>query len=526
MASPRNQVSWYTTGQSPAEVIGIPEEEIPEELLTNPQWAAEYHRLKGTRPTPSMEEFARRSAAGQPLQVTKGEVTEVAPPMQVEMGTPIFTPGYEMAQAKQELLRRRPTVRTSPTAPITAPLPYESLARYAPGGDADRQDALRYAAGRGANGSSPSAQMAALVMGGAAPTRAPGEETLTPTQQALKWAAQRSILAQAARIGGTAIGRGDAPGYAALERAAGEPLAALQMEQAQADRASALLRQQAMMDPTSPESRAVQELLGTLPGMKGTQVPAGQAELALKVAEARQKGMPSATDLAMMELRREALDLRREQGAAQLAEDRARRAENEAFREAAILGPRREHLAREAGERAVPGYGFAPGQFPSAVSAEKMRDALSRVGQIETSLGSMRDIWRRSGAELGWGAERATSQSDRQDILLNLKELQNLGVLQKVDVDTLEKVIPDPNTLRGAFLPGDIEAKFDTFERQLRSTIATRAAARGYVPQGGGAAPAPAAGGPPARVNSQADFDRLPSGASFIGPDGKRRRKP
>jgi hypothetical protein len=45
------RVTAFATGMSPAELIGVPPEEIPESLLTDPAWAAEYHRLAGTKPT-------------------------------------------------------------------------------------------------------------------------------------------------------------------------------------------------------------------------------------------------------------------------------------------------------------------------------------------------------------------------------------------------------------------------------------------------------------------------------------------
>jgi hypothetical protein len=42
----------------------------------------------------------------------------------------------------------------------------------------------------------------------------------------------------------------------------------------------------------------------------------------------------------------------------------------------------------------------------------------------------------------------------------------------------------------------------------------------------GGAPAAPAGGGGPTKISSDAEFDALPSGAEFIAPDGTTRRKP
>lgn len=45
-------------------------------------------------------------------------------------------------------------------------------------------------------------------------------------------------------------------------------------------------------------------------------------------------------------------------------------------------------------------------------------------------------------------------------------------------------------------------------------------------PQGGGAADDPGASSGPVTVTSDAEYDALPSGTTFVGPDGKTRRKP
>lgn len=70
------------------------------------------------------------------------------------------------------------------------------------------------------------------------------------------------------------------------------------------------------------------------------------------------------------------------------------------------------------------------------------------------------------------------------------------------------------------------DSEFETSLNDLRGVMETgykRLAGRDYARPN---APARAAGGRPARIASDAEYNALPSGAMFVGPDGKTRRKP
>ncbi len=63
-------------------------------------------------------------------------------------------------------------------------------------------------------------------------------------------------------------------------------------------------------------------------------------------------------------------------------------------------------------------------------------------------------------------------------------------------------------------------------EVRIRDRMQGLGRGRDAAPGGAPAAPRPTAGGTPPRIQSDADYNALPSGAEFIAPDGSRRRKP
>ncbi len=63
-------------------------------------------------------------------------------------------------------------------------------------------------------------------------------------------------------------------------------------------------------------------------------------------------------------------------------------------------------------------------------------------------------------------------------------------------------------------------------EASFKNAQARNPLAQLLAAQGQGGLPAPPGGAGAHRINSEEEFQALPSGAVFIGPDGKLRRKP
>jgi hypothetical protein len=104
-----------------------------------------------------------------------------------------------------------------------------------------------------------------------------------------------------------------------------------------------------------------------------------------------------------------------------------------------------EALPKDVRERAV----FLPdgsiGFAPDAHRAQKYQAGAQTLDTFRKTLQRYRNVLE-SGSPVRpaiLGGDRTKAQSLRQDLLLQLKELKGLGVLQKLDLDALEPLIPD-----------------------------------------------------------------------------------
>jgi hypothetical protein len=260
--------------------------------------------------------------------------------------------------------------------------------------------------------------------GGVPPNAIAAARRLLEARQA---SAGNRLIAGMAQAGATAIGKGDAPGLRQLAANAEVPAQEAKQDVARMDRRGELNAH------TKAAVEAAKRALGQT-----------------AMGERRQ---------AETERHNRAMEARRGAGGGAAAEKRRQALE----------------------ERQVGGLEFAPGRTPAKDDATKMKSTVERVNGILNDLERMSDVYERKGAEFGWGADLATSQGSREQIMLNLKELENLGVLQKLDVDALSRIIPDPNSIKGALSPETMKATFENFNRQLRDIVATKAGARGYA---------------------------------------------
>jgi hypothetical protein len=331
---------------------------------------------------------------------------------------------------------------------------------------------------------------------------------------ALKSSNQNRLIASLARAGGMAIGRGKSEAYDALENNADRPLQELQMRQGEQAR-------QADADPNSPASQTLRMALSRMvpdlekqPGWATTS--AAQLKqlfpFAKEIAEAEARKSDRKSAAADRNASRED---QQSFTAGQNALQRAQSAEN-----ARIMASIKQDAKMD--ERQVGGLEMTG--KPSADDAKQMKEAVQAANLILNDLGRMEDVYsgkpdasgKRSGgkgAEFGWGEDQRVSTGSQTNVLLKLKELENLGVLQKVDVDTLSQIIPDPNSMRGVFDEGGTKAAFANFNKQLRETVSARAAARGYRVTDPRLRGGPAAPKAPSGPVSADDLENLWSGS-------------
>lgn len=131
----------------------------------------------------------------------------------------------------------------------------------------------------------------------------------------------------------------------------------------------------------------------------------------------------------------------------------------------------------------------------------------------------------------GFGADAKKKQAVIDRVKQVIGKALEGGVLRKEDEYKYEKILPtigDPPDLVQTKMTGLYGAI-----QQRRQTLLDSLSDAGYdVAKYSARAPrersraGSAGGGGPVRIGSDSDYDALPSGAEFVGPDGKRRRKP
>jgi flagellum-specific peptidoglycan hydrolase FlgJ len=144
-------------------------------------------------------------------------------------------------------------------------------------------------------------------------------------------------------------------------------------------------------------------------------------------------------------------------------------------------------------------------------------------------------------------AQEFVTAFNNMKMALRSEAFANTGVLQPAEMAMLEKELLAPNTLRGLMqTPEAATAKLDELRRFIDTKLDAAYKANGYEKpadlqfyrerEGAGNAESDAsgfgAGGGPRgaadipRPTDKAAFDALPSGATFLAPDGILRRKP
>lgn len=154
---------------------------------------------------------------------------------------------------------------------------------------------------------------------------------------------------------------------------------------------------------------------------------------------------------------------------------------------------------------AAPGGGTVtalPGTSPvGSEEAKQIRQAINTtIPSVKTALNAYRNSLNSTGRvdrALGIGPANATAKSEHTNLILQLKELFNLGVLNGPDYTLMLKMVEAPDTF-DAFVggKGSIDAQLDATERYLDAKVkewearAKAAGIKGMVPKGEATKPA------------------------------------
>ena len=124
-----------------------------------------------------------------------------------------------------------------------------------------------------------------------------------------------------------------------------------------------------------------------------------------------------------------------------------------------------EDPLKKTGVMPIPGGPADPDVKSLQDRTKKLKESQSKIGQVEQSVGNYKDLLLRQGTKLTPGTEKARLGTAYTDLLLELKELYNLGVLQGPDLQLMQQVIKDPTSIEGNWL--EFIGGKDALESQL-----------------------------------------------------------
>ncbi len=134
----------------------------------------------------------------------------------------------------------------------------------------------------------------------------------------------------------------------------------------------------------------------------------------------------------------------------------------------------------------IPGFRIKEGILPTATESGKVKVSLQATSSILDLTKKLREDVAEFGTQILPGEAKRSMNRAFNDIILTLKEAKNLGVLQKIDVDALEKIIPNPAlSFDFSLINKPIQAEsFNTlltqFEEQLIKDTSSRVNLSGF----------------------------------------------
>jgi len=177
----------------------------------------------------------------------------------------------------------------------------------------------------------------------------------------------------------------------------------------------------------------------------------------------------------------------------------------------------------------VPGYSLSGDIVPTEMEARTAREAVSKMDSFKKGVGRLRSLVDKYGSTNLMGEGSAEAGTIASDLQLILKDLAKLGVLSTSDEKFLVQQISNPDSLKSMMIskPGALNQLDTTLSRAVEK-FDSEMASKGYakVGQQTEASDSGVKGNKPVTIKGDDDFDKLPSGTPFVGPDGKVRVKP
>jgi hypothetical protein len=110
--------------------------------------------------------------------------------------------------------------------------------------------------------------------------------------------------------------------------------------------------------------------------------------------------------------------------------------------------------------------------IPGGPKEEKYRAGKLKLEQVQQSVDNYESLLDKYGSEIWPGKPKEELASSYTDLLLEMKELYNLGVLNGPDLELMQKVITDPTSMSAqVFSSETLKAPLELVKKKIKSAI-------------------------------------------------------
>ncbi len=129
----------------------------------------------------------------------------------------------------------------------------------------------------------------------------------------------------------------------------------------------------------------------------------------------------------------------------------------------------------------VPGFKIQEGYSVTPKAAEDLRKAQATADNLFKSIDRIQDLMKKEGSAGFIGEDAAALQTEYKNMLMYAKEMYGLGVLQKIDADMINQIVPDPSSLEAlSTTTSNVNKKYDSLKNALSEDYLSRMNSRGY----------------------------------------------
>ena len=129
----------------------------------------------------------------------------------------------------------------------------------------------------------------------------------------------------------------------------------------------------------------------------------------------------------------------------------------------------------------VPGFERKEGIRITPKAAEDLRTAQATASQLFKSIDRIQGLMKDEGSAAFVGDDANALQTEYKNMLMRIKDMYGLGVLQKIDADMINKIVPDPASFDALTTStSNVQNKYEALKNALAEDYASVMGSRGY----------------------------------------------